>query len=84
MLETLRLWQLWWHELLLICSGVSGSHHLLEDQESFTGAALGTDEIVNFIKQIRRTEALIARNVNLRLALDVLMLRMPYVPASQG
>jgi len=83
-LETLRLWQLWWHELLLICSGVSGSHHLLEDQESFTGAALGTDEIVNFIKQIRRTEALIARNVNLRLALDVLMLRMPYVPASQG
>ncbi len=78
-LEVLGLWKLWWHDLLLTVSGATTGYALTADERRDMPTALAPDDIARFIKQLNEIETMIQRNVNIRLALNVLVLRMPYL-----
>ena len=78
-LEILGLWRMWWHDLLLTCSGAARGYMLTEGERQGLPSALTPGDVARFMKQLGEIEAMIQRNVNTRLALNVLVLRMPYL-----
>lgn len=79
LLETLRLWQMWWHDLLLAGAGAESGYLLLPEERGRGAEGLSPAEVARFLGQLGETAQMIERNVNARLAMNVLVLRMPYV-----
>jgi len=79
-IELLRLWQLWWHDELLVCEGAKAGFVLAPDERPPCVASLAAGDAARFLRHLAEIEAMIQRNVNLRLALNVLVLRMPHLP----
>lgn len=77
--ETLSSWLQWWRDLLLIKAGngqyITNTDHqtVLCDQAS----RLTFEQIQQFLRQLRAAPRQLEGNVNPRLALEVLLLRMP-------
>ncbi|MGC8781422.1 MAG: DNA polymerase III subunit delta', partial [Anaerolineae bacterium] len=77
--ETLGLWAAWWRDVLLIQHGVSEAivnldyRAQLVQQSGLYRAAQVEAALRDLVQTLHRIRA----NVNLRLALDVLMLRLP-------
>ena len=77
--EEINLWLSWWRDLILIKAGC-GTNITNIDQEVVLhrwGDKLSLGQIKNFIDSLRACQEQLAYNANPRLALEVLMLRMP-------
>ena len=77
-LDTLRLWKLWWHDLLLVSSGAKEGFALSQVERPQPVPDLSASDVGRFLGQMDEIERMVQRNVNTRLAMDVLLLRMPY------
>ena len=73
--ETLDLWAEWWLERLSARAGA------VEDGVSDEGPTTG--DLLGAVREVTRTQDLLDRNVNPRLALEALMLALPRVPAGR-
>ncbi len=77
--ETLQLWLGWWRDALLVKAGPVEAIVNLDQaallRKAATRYSLG--QIVETIQLIRATQERLEQNVNQRLALEVLMLRLP-------
>lgn len=81
--QWLYLWLRWWRDLLLIKEGGEAYIHNTdrETELRLQAAQLGTPEIVGFIRKLSETVEALDSNASARLALEVLMLDLPAVPA---
>jgi DNA polymerase-3 subunit delta' len=77
--EVFDLWQSWWRDLLLAKSGnvhaltnVDRQQTVLNEAQHYT-----VGQILSCLRAIQRTAQQVEQNVNPRLALEVLLLRMP-------
>ena len=77
----LEVWLSWWRDVMLVKEGVPQLAANLSRIDSLKSVAemLTRQQITGAIRAIRRTRRLIARNVNSRLALEVMMLDLPRV-----
>lgn len=79
-LEALDVWRLWWHDQMLACAGARGGYLLPEEERPVPLQGLSPAEAARFLAGVAEIEGMIRRNVNLRLALNVLVLRLPGSP----
>lgn len=77
----LEVWLAWWRDVMLVKEGVPQLAANMSRMESLkpVAEALSRQQITGAIRAVRRTRQLIARNVNSRLALEVMMLDLPRV-----
>ena len=77
--DRLHLWLRWWRDLLLAKEG-AGEYAMdeegLENQQELA-AGLTTEQVATFIQAIGQAMDALEANANPRLALEVLMLRLP-------
>ena len=82
---TLRAWLAWWRDVLLVQQGLEDrvAHGEAAERVALrqAAAAMETREAQAAQERVRRTLADLEANVNARLALDLLLLRLPTVPA---
>lgn len=80
----LELWLLWWRDLVLAANGCldltvnADMRDLLRTQ----AAKIGSQEAERMIRAILQAREMIDQNVNVRVALEVLMLDLPTIKAS--
>jgi len=81
--ETLRVWMSWWRDVLLVQMGLTSRVVHLEAGEQAALRATATQIDLDAARQatvaIQQTLADLDTNVNARLALDLLLLRLPRV-----
>ncbi|OGO43324.1 MAG: DNA polymerase III subunit delta' [Chloroflexi bacterium RBG_16_57_9] len=77
--ETLHLWLGWWRDVLLLKAGTDRAIINLDQATQLRTAAnrYSMGQIVETIQLIRTISERLEQNVNKRLALEVLMLRLP-------
>jgi DNA polymerase-3 subunit delta' len=77
--EILAFWVQWWHDILLIKSGNCRLLMNIDHQDLLRrqASALNLRQIVDFIRCLQSTSRYLEQNANPRLALELLMLRMP-------
>ena len=82
--EHLYLWLRWWRDLLLVKEGAAqyaaDSDYLAQQQE--LAESLSTAQIVGFLQAMDRTLDALDANANARIALDVMMLKVPVPPST--
>ncbi|MBM4422968.1 MAG: DNA polymerase III subunit delta' [Chloroflexi bacterium] len=81
MRETLDLWLGWWRDVMLTASG-GGVPPINNDHWAAVQAAaekIGLDATAQTVESIQRTISLLPRNINARLALEVLLLDLPRI-----
>lgn len=82
--EQLYLWLRWWRDLLLVKEGASqyaaDSDYLTQQQQ--LAERLSTAQIVGFLQTMDRTIDALDANANARIALDVMMLKLPVPPSA--
>lgn len=80
---TLRAWMAWWHDLLLVQAGLAdkAAYTVGGDDLGLETAAnrLRPDEARGALGRVQGTLADLDANVNARLALDLLLLRLPHL-----
>jgi DNA polymerase III subunit delta' len=82
----LETWLTWWRDLLLVQSGCADQcanvdqQEMLERQQSLISLA----EVQRYLAVLRRIEGWLHHTVNTRLALDVLLLRLPRAELKPG
>jgi DNA polymerase-3 subunit delta' len=77
--ETLAVWLSFWRDVLLCASGVAAPtvNYDRSVQIEFLAANLDPGTIYRFIQTLEETFALLDRNINPRLACEVLLLELP-------
>ncbi len=77
----LEVWLGWWRDVMLVKEGVPQLAANVSRMDSLKPVAetLSRQQITGAIRAVRRTRRLISRNVNSRLALEVMMLDLPRV-----
>ena len=77
--EVLDLWVKWWHDLLLIRGGNSGSVTNVDHQATLLQQArdLSSRQITYYIRRLQEASQALEQNANPRLVFDNLMLTMP-------
>lgn len=82
--HVLMIWLSLWRDVLLSASGASAPLTNLDRDEEIRGLAanVGTQAASGVVAALQRTLDLIDRNINARLAMDVLMLDLPRTTAS--
>jgi DNA polymerase III subunit delta' len=79
LVETLGLWQLWWHDLLLLAAGAEDGYVLPPAERPTNAASLAPAEIAGFMARLAEAERMVLRNGNTRLVMNVLAVRMPQI-----
>lgn len=81
MRDTLELWLSWWRDVILVASNASTAPLNSDQLEALSRAAeaVGPESAARAVDSIQRLLALLPRNVNARLALEVLMLELPHI-----
>jgi DNA polymerase-3 subunit delta' len=77
--ETLALWMSWWHDVLLVAAGAGVPLRNLDRTDSLREQArqLTLEQARRMVEQIGFIRRSLDQNVNLRLALEVLLLSWP-------
>ncbi len=77
--QTLCMWLRWWRDLLLIVEGAEAFVDNVDwmDTLRLTASQFTTAQIAGFLSAILTTQEALDHNANARLALEVLMLRLP-------
>lgn len=77
----LELWSTWWRDVMLVQAGGGDAccntdfRMVLEQQAQ----ALSPEQVQQYVHTMRRVEQSLRTNVNARLALDVMLLRLPHL-----
>lgn len=76
----LELWTLWWRDILLAQAGSLDACCNVDQQAEITRQAqlLPANAVQHYLHHLKRIETYLHHTVNTRLALDVLLLQMPY------
>ncbi|MGF1507389.1 MAG: ATP-binding protein [Anaerolineae bacterium] len=80
--EMLDIWQAWWRDIMLRVEGadVAPVNADRTDDIDRLGAMLGVEEVRKALRAVRATIHLLNHtNANKRLALEVMLLQMPYI-----
>lgn len=84
----LELWIAWWRDIMLMQSGCGEACRNIDHVAQIARQAQATpsSEVRRYLHTLRRLETYLHHTVNTRLALDVLLLRLPAMPmvASSG
>jgi DNA polymerase-3 subunit delta' len=83
----LELWASWWRDVMLTqadcsdaCTNIDHMQVIVEQSR-----ALSPERVQAFMKTLKRVDEMLHHTVNTRLALDVLLLRLPqWTPSSRG
>ncbi len=80
--QTLQVWISLWHDVLLRAAGAEGPLTNPDRQQEIEGLAdrLQLERAFQTVRALECTLALVEGNVNRRLAAEVLMLDLPYLP----
>lgn len=80
----LELWTSWWRDVLLTQVGCADAcaHIDHADELAAQAAALDVSAVRAYLATLLRVEGYLRHTVNTRLALDVLLLRLPHVAAT--
>jgi DNA polymerase-3 subunit delta' len=80
LLQALAVWQSLWRDVFLRASGSSVAVSNLDwiDKIDIMASSLGSDTAMGMVGFIQRILGLLEKNINPRLATDVLMLQLPY------
>lgn len=75
----LDLWTTWWRDVLLAQVGCPEACSNVDQQEEIARQAAGLDHstVAEYLHTLQRIEGYLRHTVNTRLALDVLLLRLP-------
>jgi DNA polymerase-3 subunit delta' len=76
-LEALDIWRLWWHDQMLACAGAREGYLLPDHERPAALPGVTPTAAARFLDHVAQIESMIRRNANLRLALNVLVLRLP-------
>ncbi len=82
LLATLELWESWWRDLLLAQAGCLAACANVDQLETIErqAALLAPEEVQAFMRTLQRIDGLLQdTTVMTRLALDTLLLRLPYI-----
>ena len=81
--QELRLWLSWWRDVLVIREGNADLVVNLSRLDALraTGAGCVSAQVVDAIRAVQETTAMLESNVNPRLCLEGMMLRMPQLAA---
>lgn len=82
--ETLDLWLGWWHDVLLIASGTVTPPVNSDQLASLRRAAekTGLEPAQRAVEAVQKTIGLLPRNINARLAVEVLLLDFPTISST--
>jgi DNA polymerase-3 subunit delta' len=74
-----ELWTVWWRDVLLVQSGCVDSCTNIDQLEELTREAHSIPESIvrHYLQTLQQLEAYLHHTVNVRLALDVLVLKLP-------
>jgi DNA polymerase-3 subunit delta' len=77
----LEIWQSWWRDVLLLVEGSSVTPVNIDRQEDLESISfqVSPEEARRALMAVRRTIEALGKNANTRLALDVMLLEMPYL-----
>ncbi len=77
---TLRVWLFWWRDVLLVQQGCDDLVANLDQVETIRKLALSTSpgDVRRFLSALMTTAGYLRRNVSVRLALEALLLKVPY------
>ncbi len=77
----LEIWQSWWRDVLLLVEGSSATPVNVDRREGLESISFQVtpEEALRALMAIRRTIEALDKNANTRLALDVMLLEMPYL-----
>jgi DNA polymerase-3 subunit delta' len=80
----LELWTTWWRDVLLVQSGCPEACSNIDQQEEIArqAAALESSTVREYLYTLDRIAGYLHHTVNTRLALDVLLLRLPQMSLS--
>ena len=72
-------WTVWWRDVLLVQSGCVESCNNIDQLEELTSEAqtIPTSTVRQYLQTLQELEAYLHHTVNVRLALDVLLLKLP-------
>lgn len=78
----LELWAMWWRDVMLVQAGGADAccNTDFRSELERQAQALNPAQVRNYIRTMRRVEQSLRTNVNARLALDVMLLRLPHLP----
>jgi len=79
--ETLDLWLCWWRDVMLVAAGARTTPVNSDQLPALHRAAeaLGPAAAAQTVEAVQRTLALLPRNINARLAVEVLLLDLPKI-----
>lgn len=83
----LELWASWWRDVMLAQAGCSEACTNIDHLQVIVeqSAALSPERVQEFMKTLKRVDEMLHHTVNTRLALDVLLLRLPQLtPSPRG
>lgn len=74
-----ELWTAWWRDVLLVQSGCVDSCSNIDQLEELTSEAqtIPASDVRQYLQMLQQLEAYLHHTVNVRLALDVLLLKLP-------
>ena len=81
--EVLELWSAWWRDLLVVRTGAAGAAFQADPSIAEHAQGFTVQELVAALRALLRTQDLLDRNVNPRLALEELALTLPYPREAQ-
>ena len=78
--QELYLWERWWRDVLLIKQGLESHVHNDDRRDALAGQGENVDtaDILVFLRSVRETLSALDANVNPRLALECMMLAVPF------
>ena len=78
----LAVWQTWWRDLMLVQAGVAGecTNQDALPELRLEAELISREDVSRYLGRISLAEEQLHRTVNVRLALDVLLLRLPRLP----
>ena len=83
MREVLELWSAWWRDLLVVRTGAANVAVHADPATAEQARGFTVPELVVALRALLRTQDLLDRNVNPRLALEELALSLPYPRVAQ-
>ncbi len=77
----LELWAVWWRDVMLVQAGGADAccNTDFRPELERQAQALRPEQVRDYIRTMRRVEQSLRTNVNARLALDVMLLRLPHL-----
>ena len=75
----LELWVVWWRDVLLLQSGCPDSCNNIDyiDKISALARSIPNEAVRRYLRTLQRIEGYLRHTVNVRMALEVLILSLP-------